>query len=148
MRWEIEINGTKIVAGPAAELTPLLELTPEAVKAGEGFPCVVDVRKAMEIVEKPTARLKELGVRYVPVPVTVATFSEQDMDAIRREFARSWPRLLVISQGGIRASFLALAHAARVKGWSLKEATESCSGLPKEWLDHLGPYLARHKVVV
>ena len=151
MHWEIELNNQKLVAAPASELSSVLALTPDAIKQGEGFACVVDLRKSQEIQDKPNARLQELGVRYVQVPVTAATFSEQDMDAVRREFARSWGQVLVVSQGGTRATFLTLAHAARVRGWSPEQAMESCPKMrPAEeqaWVDHLSCYLARHRPV-
>ena len=41
------------------------------------------MRKKMEAAESPAAKLKELGVSYQHVPVTLESYSEQDMDAGR-----------------------------------------------------------------
>lgn len=145
MRWEVEVNRDKLVAAPVGELTELLAKTAEAIQEN-GPKCVVDLRRGLEISEKPAARLRELGVNYVQVPVSAETFSEQDMDCVRREFARRWGRVLVVSEKGARAIYFVLSHAARAQGWSYEQAVASCSPLAGEtiWLDHLRPYLARH----
>ena len=145
MRWEVEVNGEKLAAGPVGELTELLGKTAEQIKES-GPKCVVDLRRGLEMPNKPTARLKELGVSYAHVPVILETFSEQDMDCGRREFARHWGQVLVISEKGSRAIFFVLSHAARAQGWSYEEALSNCSALSTEkvWLEHLKAYLARH----
>ena len=145
MQWDIEVNQQKIAARPVQQLEALLKLTADDIKAGQGFLCVVDLRKVTEISKKPA--LKELDVRYVSVPVVVETFSEQDMDFVRREFARHWGRVLIVSEGGVRATFFALAHAARAQKWTLERALSECPALAKEkpWLDYLTAYLSRHQ---
>lgn len=141
MRFEAEVHGQKLVGAPVAELDELLALSAEDIKAGKGYPCVVDVRKKMEASVAPAAKCKELGISYQHVPVTLESYSEQDMDHLRREFARKWGRVLVISAGGERASFLVLSHAARALSWKGEEALEKC---PPRWRGKLDAYLHRH----
>lgn len=140
MHLELEVNGQTLVGADLAQLQAALA-DPE-----KKYPCVVDLRRRTEWSESPAPKFKELGVKYVPLPVDAETFSEQDMDAVRREFARHWGKVLVVSVRGARSCFLVLAHAARVQGWSYEDALAKCPDLKnhEQLCAHLRSYLQRH----
>ena len=149
MQYEQTVNGQRLVAATPDVFEQTLKLSADAIKAGEGFPCVVDLRKKQEMSEFPAAKCKELGINYAHVPVTPETLSEQDIDHCRREFARGWGRVLVISQGGQRALLMVILQAARVQGWKAPEATAKCPDLQlPTYKQYLEGYLSRHEVGV
>ena len=100
------------------------ELTPEAQRQLKalGFKTVIDLRTEREGTKAEEALLREQGLRYVSVPVTPATLSAKDVDAVAAilEDAAAEPILLHCASGN-RAGGLLAAVLAR-KGKSLDEA--------------------------
>ncbi len=78
--------------------------------------------------------------------MTTKTLSEQDMEQVRREFARSGGPFQVVSQTGWRAATVVLAHAGRVLGWKPEEALARCPGLGEraDLAGFLSTYLTEH----
>lgn len=133
MKLELELNGQTLVA-----------LDAEALDLTE-YKCVVDLRKAQERAEELAPKCKEKGVAYVHVPVTAETWSEQDMDFLRRETARRWGKLAVLSQGGQRAAAMLLMHWGRSGTRTDEDTLAQCADLQDAWKDRIKDYLARHR---
>jgi hypothetical protein len=106
---------------------------------------LVDLRKVNEIKAVPEG-LKDKGIRRVSIPVTAASWSEQDMDTLRREFLRGESPVVVMSQGGTRAALMVLQHVARVEQWSADTALAKCPEVAAraELKKLLQDYLERH----
>ncbi len=133
MRVDVEVNGRKISALSVEE------------RSGAAAPEVVlDCRKTTEI-PADEVPLPD-GVRRVRLPMTAQTLSEQDLEQVRREFARSGGPFQVVSQTGWRAATVVLAHAGRVLGWKPEEALARCPGLEarSDLAGFLGTYLTEH----
>lgn len=113
MRLDVEVNGRRIAAVSAADRG-----TPEGG-------VVVDCRKSSEI-PADEAKPAEGGPKVVRLPMTADTLSEQDLDQLRREFARAEGPFVVVSTNGRRAAAAVLAHAGRVLGWKSDEALAKC----------------------
>ena len=133
MRVDVEVNGRKISA-----------LAVEERAGAEAPEVVLDCRKATEI-PAGEAPLPE-GVKLVRLPMTALTLSEQDLDQVRREFARGGGPFQVVSQTGWRAATVVLAHAGRVLGWKPQEALARCPGLVEraDLARFLTTYLVEH----
>ncbi|MBS2039455.1 hypothetical protein JST97_31000 [bacterium] len=139
MRLELTCRDLKILACDSAWLDQAVaQDNPESK-------LVVDLRKVNEINALPE-NLKDKGISRVSIPVTARSWSEQDMDMLRREFARGVSPVVVLSAGGERAALMALQHVARVEQWSLEQALEKCPAVGKreELKKLLADYLARH----
>jgi hypothetical protein len=139
VRLELTCRDVKILACDAAWLDKAVtEETPESK-------LVVDLRKVNEISALPE-NLKEKGITRVSIPITAQSWSEQDMDMLRREFLRGLSPVVVMSAGGERAALMALQHVGRVEQWSLQTALEKCPEVAKrdELKKLLTDYLARH----
>jgi protein tyrosine phosphatase (PTP) superfamily phosphohydrolase (DUF442 family) len=106
----------------------------------------VDLRKVTEFPPAEVADLKEKGVKRVSLPVTAGTWSEQDMDALRREFLRGESPVAVVSAGGERAALVVLQHVARAEKLSVEQALQRWPEikLPSELQRLLASYLERH----
>jgi len=133
MKLELELNGQTMVALDAAAL----DLA--------DYKCVVDLRKAQERAEELAPKCKEKGVAYVHVPVTAETWSEQDMDFLRRETARRWGKLAVLSAGGQRAAAVLLMHWGRSGEKTDEDTLGQCAELDDAWKERIKAYLARHR---
>lgn len=107
---------------------------------------MVDLRKVTEFDAATVAVLKDKGVKRVSLPVTAGTWSEQDMDTLRREFLRGESPVAVVSRGGERAALVVLQHAARAEKLSLDEALGRWPDLTlaAELRSLLESYLTRH----
>lgn len=139
MRLELTCREVKILACDSAWLEQAVsQENPESK-------LVVDLRKVNEIAGLPE-NLKDKGITRVSIPVTPQSWSEQDMDMLRRELARGVSPVVVMSAGGQRAALMALQHVARVEQWPLETALEKCPevGQREELKKLLGDYLARH----
>ena len=139
MRLELQCRGVSILACDSQWLEKAVDQeTPESR-------LVVDLRKVTEINSLPEG-LKDKGITRVSIPVTAASWSEQDVDALRREFLRGASPVVVMSQGGTRAALLALQHVARVEQWSAETALKKCPEVEKqpELKRLLEEYLQRH----
>ncbi len=148
LHWETNFEGTLLKAGPASKLDELLASIPAAA---EGTPAisvtVVELRKVSEFAGQAelAAQLKEKSINYVPIPVTAETFSEQDMDAFRRECLRKRNQVWTICSDGQRSVFLGVASLARMKQLSYEAALEQAPGLEAVWKTELKSYLERHQ---
>lgn len=145
MELELEVNGQKIRALSVDHL----EKFRKADK--ENCPRLVDLRKVTEIEEDLTAEFKEAEKPYLRIPVRADTLSEQDMDAMRREFGRRLGPYAVISTGGLRAAAMLLMHAGRNQEWSYEDALKKCQELKKSkgheaLKERMKGYLERHAV--
>ena len=100
------------------------ELSPEAQKQLQalGFKTVIDLRTEREGTAAEAARVREQGLRYVSVPVTPATLTEKDVEAVAAilDDATAEPVLLHCASAN-RAGGLLAAVLAR-QGKSLEEA--------------------------
>ncbi|HVR71679.1 MAG TPA: sulfur transferase domain-containing protein [Vicinamibacteria bacterium] len=100
------------------------ELSAEALARLEehGFKTVIDLRTEKEGVKEEERIVREQGLRYVWVPVSPATLSAKDVDAVAAvlDDAAAEPILLHCASGN-RAGGLLAAVLAR-KGKSLEEA--------------------------
>lgn len=142
MRLQLECNGVSLWAREAVWLDEAMKQeTPESK-------LVVDLRKVNEFETLPDG-LKDKGIKRVSIPITAASWSEQDMDMIRREFLRGDSPVVVLSRGGTRAALIVLQHVARVQQWSLQTALEKCPELAKQddLKKLLDDYLQRHQRV-
>ncbi len=140
MRLALECRGVSLLACDSAWLDQAVQQeTPESKR-------VVDLRKVSEIVALPEG-LKEKGITRVSIPVTAQSWSEQDMDTLRREFLRGDSPVVVISKGGTRAALVVLQHVARVEQWSADKALEKCAEVAQqsELKKLLEEYLERHQ---
>ena len=133
MKGELELNGQNLVALDVGSL----ELS--------DYKCVVDLRKAQERTEELAPQCKEKGVSYVHVPVTAQTWSEQDMDFLRRETARRHGKVAVVSAGGQRAAAVLLMHWGRSGVASDDDTLAKCPELEDAWKERIKSYLARHR---
>lgn len=131
---DVEVNGKKIAAGSVEERGR--GTTPQVI---------LDCRKANEIPAGEPAPA-EGGPKLVRLPMTAATMSEQDVDQVRREIARTEGPFLVLSETGMRAATVVLAHAGRALGWKPEEALARCPGLEAKPLlaGFLRSYLVEH----
>jgi len=139
VRLQLECRGVQILACDSAWLDQAMQQeTPESK-------LLVDLRKVNEIEALPEG-LKEKGIARVSIPVTAKTWSEQDMDTLRREFLRGQSPVVVMSKGGERAALVALQHVARAEQWSLETALEKCPEVAQraELKKLLSDYLERH----
>ena len=137
----------RLMAGDIKLLENLNDLDASAIKEKFGSVCVVDLRKEMHIEKQKelTAKYKEQGVQYVHVPVTFDTASEQDLDTFRRECARNWSDLRVVSLDGSDACYFAAAHVFRKQGWTSQRCESEIPELARsQWLPVLESYLTRH----
>jgi protein tyrosine phosphatase (PTP) superfamily phosphohydrolase (DUF442 family) len=147
VQFEQQVNGQRLVASTPELLEAALSQTKESIKAGEGFPCIVDLRKKLEMGEFPASRCKDAGISYLHLPVTPESLSEQDIDHVRREFGRNWGRVLVISTHGQRAVLMVAMQAARVAGIGAADAAKKFPELTDPALkQYLEAYLNRHQV--
>lgn len=133
MKLQLELNGVTMVAVDVASL----ELA--------DYKCVVDLRKAQERTEELAPKCKEKGVAYVHVPVTAESWSEQDMDFLRRETARRWGKMAVVSTGGQRAAAVLLMHWGRSGVKTDEDVFAQCAELDEAWKPRIQDYLARHR---
>ncbi|MEW6282367.1 MAG: hypothetical protein AB1758_27415 [Candidatus Eremiobacterota bacterium] len=122
-------------------------LSEDALGDASAFRYVVDLRKAHELTEDPSASFKERNIQYYRMPVSAADISEQDLDHLRRELARSGGPYAVVSGGGKRAAALVLMHAGRTLGWSVEETLSRCPELGDDPIlrAHIQSYLERHR---
>lgn len=132
---ELECRGVKLLACDAAAVgEPPARL-------------LVDLRKVNEIPADSLAGLEAAEVKRASIPVTLDTWSEQDVDALRREFNRGVSPVAVVSQGGRRAALLIVQHVARAQGWELDQALRESAAVA--WNDRerqlLSDYLDRHR---
>lgn len=134
MRVDVEVNGRKISAVSVDELSKVAN--PEVV---------IDCRKSNEIPAGEAAPA-EGGPKVIRLPMTAQTLSEQDMDQLRREFARGAGPFVVASETGLRAATVVLAHAGRVQGWKADDALARCPALGERaaLAGFLRFYLAEH----
>ncbi len=143
MELEVNVKGQNIKAVSQDKLADIIP------NAKEPHPHVIDLRKILEIEDYQEDKFKDAGFTYRRIPVEPLTLSEQDMDALRREFARQRGRYIVFSSGGIRAAALVLMHAARTLKWNFEETLDKCPELKnsqqhaelKHWMKD---YLKRH----
>lgn len=141
MRLELECRGVKLLACDASWID-------EALKADKPeSELLVDLRKVTEFAPEQLASLKEKGIARVPIPLTAQSWSEQDMDAVRREFLRGKSPVVLLSKGGSRAALMALQHVARVERWSAEEALGRCPEVAQDdaLKGLLVSYLERHQ---
>ncbi len=117
MRVDVEVNGRKITAIPVAMR--------DQIQAPE---VLLDCRRSTEFPSGQVPAPPE-GLKLVRLPLSAESLSEQDLEQVRREFARSAGPFLVVSQTGLRAATVVLAHAGRVLGWKPEEALARCPGL-------------------
>lgn len=139
MRLKLECRGVEILACDSKWLEEAAQQeTPESK-------LVVDLRKVNEI-EKLPENLKDKGITRVSIPVTAKSWSEQDMDMLRREFLRGQSPVVVLSAGGERAALMILQHVARAEQWPLEKALEKCPEVAQrqELKKLLAEYLERH----
>ena len=139
MRLQLECRGVSLLACDSGWLDQAMtQETPESK-------LVVDLRKVNEIAALPEG-LKEKGIQRVSLPVTAASWSEQDMDMLRREFLRGQSPVVVMSNGGTRAALMVLQHVARVEQWSADSALAKCPEVAAqpELKKLLQDYLQRH----
>ena len=139
MRFKLECRGVELLACDSKWLDDAVQQeTPESK-------LVVDLRKVNEI-EKLPENLKDKGITRVSIPITAASWSEQDMDMLRREFLRGQSPVVVMSAGGERAALMILQHVARVEQWSTEKALEKCPEVAgrAELKKLLSDYLHRH----
>lgn len=140
MRLELTCRDVKILACDQSWLAEAVaQDTPESK-------LVVDLRKVDEIADLPE-QLKYKGITRVSLPVTPGSWSEQDMDMLRRELLRGSSPVVILSRGGERAALMAVQHLARVEQWSLEKALEVCPQLKQreDLKSLLAEYLNRHK---
>lgn len=140
MQLELECRGVKLIACQSSWLQ-------QQLKAESSEPSlVVDLRKVTEI-QEDLSGLKDRQIQRVPIPVTAETWSEQDVDAVRREFLRGKSPVRVISTGGRRAALMVLQHVARAEQWSADQALERCPEVAGDpaLKKLLQDYLARHQ---
>jgi len=141
MRLELECRGVRLLACDESWLEKSLTQDPPESKR------VVDLRKVNEISQLPSDALKEKSIQRVSIPVTAQSWSEQDMDTLRREFLRGDSPVVVISKAGKRAALMVLQHVARVQKWTPAQALEKCSEVAQD--SQLRPlleeYLTRHQ---
>lgn len=134
-------------AGDCSILSGFTDLNAAAIKEQFGRVCVVDLRKEIHIQNQKElmAQYKEQGIHYVHVPVTFETASEQDLDTFRRECARHWSDLRVVSSDGCDACYFAAAHVFRKEGWTAERCRDDIPELAKSpWYSVLESYLSRH----
>lgn len=139
MRLKLECRGLEILACDSKWLDEAVQQEIPESKL------VVDLRKVNEI-EKLPETLKDKGITRVSIPVTAQSWSEQDMDMLRREFLRGSSPVVVMSAGGQRAALMVLQHVARVEQWPLDKALEKCPEVANraELKQLLADYLNRH----
>jgi len=135
MQLTLECQGVTLVA---TDQSWFESLSPESK-------LVVDLRKVTEITSLPD--LKEKGIKRVSIPLTPDTWSEQDMDALRREFLRGESPVVVVSTGGQRAALMVLQHVARALQWNLEDALGKSAEVANrpELKTLLQDYLQRHQ---
>lgn len=141
MRLELECRGVRLLACDESWLEKsLLQDSPESKR-------VVDLRKVNEISDLPVDALKEKSIQRVSIPVTAQSWSEQDMDTLRREFLRGDSPVVVMSKAGKRAALMVLQHVARVEKWPATQALEKCAEVAQdsELRQLLEEYLTRHQ---
>lgn len=141
MRLELECRGVRLLACDESWLEKsLLQDSPESKR-------VVDLRKVNEISDLPVDALKEKSIQRVSIPVTAQSWSEQDMDTLRREFLRGDSPVVVMSKAGKRAALMVLQHVARVEKWPATQALEKCAEVAQdsELRKLLEEYLTRHQ---
>jgi hypothetical protein len=130
---DLECRGIRLLARPASWLDQ-----------PEGSTHLVDLRKVTELGSLPD--LKEKGIQRVSLPVTMATWSEQDVDSLRREFLRGKSPVVVLSGSGRRAALMVLMHVARAEGWTLEHTLSHCPTLDSQpYRQLLSDYLERHR---
>lgn len=138
MQLELECQGVKLVATDQSWLENL-----SASSCGR----LVDLRKVSEFESLPEEALKQAKIPRVSIPVTPSTWSEQDMDTLRREFLRGTSPVVVLSKEGKRASLMVLQHVGRVLQWTPEHALEQCPDLGRhpDFKKLLVEYLQRHR---
>jgi protein tyrosine phosphatase (PTP) superfamily phosphohydrolase (DUF442 family) len=147
LTWETTVEGTVLKASAAAALDDLINSLASASETEASTVTVVDLRKVNEISGQAdlVARLKEKSIAYVPIPVTPETFSEQDVDAFRRECLRKRSQIWTVCSDGQRSVFMNVANVARAKQWTYEVAIEKAPDLNHNWQAELKGYLARHQ---
>lgn len=121
--YELECRGVKLLACSRQEWEQALQREQPLARR------VVDLRKVTEFDAAEVAGLKDKGIQRAHIPVTESTWSEQDMDAVRREFLRGDSPVAVLSSEGKRAALMILQHAARAEQWSAEAALNRFPGL-------------------
>lgn len=120
---ELECRGVRLLACSRDEWQDALAKDQPLAKL------LVDLRKVDEFEADEVAGLKEKGIKRAAIPVTEATWSEQDMDAVRREFLRGESPVAVVSTRGRRAALMILQHAGRAEQWNLEQTLAKFPGL-------------------
>jgi uncharacterized protein (TIGR01244 family) len=112
------------VVGPGLAVAGELSSEAQMQLKALGFKTVIDLRTEREGTAAEAARVREQGLRYVSVPVTPATLTEKDVEAVAAilDDASAEPVLLHCASAN-RAGGLLAAVLAR-KGKSLDEAEQ------------------------
>ena len=118
------------------EITVGAQPTEEALRqlAEDGYKAVVNLRVAGEN-DQPISpkeegvQVKELGMRYLHIPVSMDTMEPQTVDRFRQEVARLPSPVFVHCHKGMRAGALVMMHTAIESGVSGEQTLDKAAEL-------------------
>ncbi len=111
MKNEATIDGITVGGQPSAD----------ELQAGR-FKSVINLRLDDEPGNDDAALLAGTDVAYTPVPVTIETFTKDDIDRVRRAVAEAAGPVLIHCMAGLRAAVAAAIVAADEDGSGLAGA--------------------------
>jgi uncharacterized protein (TIGR01244 family) len=92
--------------------------------AGAGVTVVVDLLPPAEQQDTEQATVERLGMRYVSIPITPATFSESDVERFAEVLGSTRGPVLVHCSSSNRSGGLWAAYLVRDRGFAIDDAIE------------------------